>query len=487
MLEELRSIFAELLPVAVAGIPFALALVLGLAIPVAIVAMSALAGKYSESTRLSAMLCTLIVGTTLPVAMSGRVLYSVLEQDLNPQLGSGEQSSIYGTLASQAASALVLCLACAEIVRWITGKGRMNTRVRTLWLVAMAYYVASVAMSGLFGTFRNPNLKDLYGPVMMTGLALLAGGGDENFWRRLRIGLLLPIVGSLAAMLLSPTLSLLPGYATLIPGFGYRLYGIADHANALGMVAVAALVIELSPAVRSRPSVVLIACQLTVLLLSQSKTAWLAALVCAFFVRFAWLKHRLFGLDKWRATLALGAISSFAVALTVVAVAVRMDKVLQALVDTGVDTFTGRTRIWQLTLDEFYKSPLFGYGPSLWDMQFRTDAHMLYVGQAHNQFVQTLGQAGLIGLLSLVIYLIVLAHAAVNGRHRDRGLAMSFVLLILIRCFSESPLRMIGAMGWDNWIHFTTFVAAAALAHGMERAAPRGVDPSKNLVGRQGT
>lgn len=465
-MNQLQDFLAESLGAILSASPFFIALLLALAIPLFIIGLGLATKKLRLSTRLALILCAMVVGSTLNIALSGRVLHTEAEFALNPWLQYQDTPKIWGSLASQVCTAFVLALAGAEILRWATGQVRMQGRVQMVWLAALSYYFFSIVVSGVFGTFRNPRLNDLYGPVLITALALLAPGCDRRAWRWLRNALVLPSVGSLVAMVVFPKLALLPDYASIIPGISQRLYGLTDHANSLGIVAAAALMIELSPMVRTRPSIIIAACHLAALVLAQSKTAWIAALICILFVRWSWIKSRIFEGDGWRAAVGIGIALSFllAIGIMVIGFGISFDKLTQSLSDSGVYTFTGRTEIWRVTLEEFFKSPVYGYGPSLWDMQFRIERGMLGAGQAHNQFIQTLGQSGGLGALSMLIYIAVLMYVVFKAWEASQGLAFVLLVLILVRCFSESPLRMASIMGWDNWLHYTLFVAAAASA-----------------------
>lgn len=465
-MNQLQQSLAESLGAVLSASPFFIALMLGLAMPLFIIGLGLVTKKLQLSTRLALILCAMVVGSTLNIALSGRVLHTELEFALNPWLQYQDAPKIWGSLASQVCTAFVLALAGAEIFRWATGQVRMQGRVQMVWLAAMSYFFFSIVVSGVFGTFRNPRLNDLYGPVLITALALLAPGCDRRAWRWLRNALVLPSVGSLVAMVVFPKLALLPDYASIIPGISQRLYGLTDHANSLGIVAAAALIIELSPMVRARPSVIIAACHLAALILAQSKTAWIAALICILFVRWSWIKSRIFDGDGWRATIGVGITLCFFLALGIIVIGfgISFEKLMQSLNDSGISTFTGRTEIWRVTLEEFFKSPVYGYGPSLWDMQFRIERGMLGAGQAHNQFIQALGQSGGIGALSMLAYIWVLLYVVCKAWEASQGLAFVLLVLMLVRCFSESPLRMGSAMGWDNWLHYTLFVAAAASA-----------------------
>jgi O-antigen ligase len=99
--------------------------------------------------------------------------------------------------------------------------------------------------------------------------------------------------------------------------------------------------------------------------------------------------------------------------------------------------------IWEITLKEWWANPLFGYGPTLWDIDYRIAHGQLEAGQAHNQFVQTLGDSGLLGLLALLSYLMMLFYYAMKYTKESKGVLLALVLVLLLRCFTESPFRLI--------------------------------------------
>jgi exopolysaccharide production protein ExoQ len=453
---------------AMQAIPFALALALGIVFPLSLVGTSMLTRRWSMSIRLSLILILMIVGSTLSVALSGRVLISEVMLAAQPGLGLvATDPSPWGSLASQVCSLLILLIAGAECFGWLLRSNSMAGAVRYLWTFMIIYFLLSIVISGLFGIFRNPRLNDLYAPIVLTAIALLAKGADLPMWRRVRWALLLPTLGSLIAAIAAPKLALLADFGqTIIPGLSQRLYGVADHANALGIVAAIALILELSPIVRTRPVWLLVCCQLLVLILTQSKTAWVAALLAIIFVRRIWLRDTVFSGNKQ--SFFMASIVALCLLTSILTLGIFFgtgsSRLVYFLDGIGAFNLTGRTRIWQITIDEFFRSPFTGYGPSLWDLQYRTERGMLYVGQAHNQFVQTLGQAGIFGLVAILGYLGVMFSFAVNRTSVDKGLALVLFLMLVVRCFSESPMRMSGVIGWDEFLHALTFTAIAALA-----------------------
>lgn len=466
-MREIDQFLQQLLPLLFFGGPFVAAVVLALLIPVLLVGAGSMTMRVSPSMRLSCIFILIIVGSTLSAALSGRTLVSDAEMSANPWLHLRDEPSPWGARASQLCTLLVLLLAGAEWVKWLTRRIRMPAGAARLWAAMLVYFLFAVVVSGLFGVFRNPRLNDLYLVTVGTAIALMAEGCDAAMWRRVRWALLLPAMGSLLAIAVAPKLVLLPDFKqSIIPGVTVRLYGLADHANALGVVAAVALALEFSPLVRARPAWWLVLCQGSVLLLTQSKTAILGTALALAIVRWSWLREHVFKGDHRRLVGTAIIVVCVVVILLTLAVAFsgRSDRLVSFLDRVGFFTLTGRTSIWQVTLAEFANSPLTGYGPSLWDIQYRLEYGMLQAGQAHNQFVQILGQAGLLGLLSMLVYLATVASAALRRVADDHGLALGFLLILVVRCMSESPLRMGSLMGWDAWLHLAAFASAAVLA-----------------------
>src|SRR5690606_20322169 len=60
---------------------------------------------------------------------------------------------------------------------------------------------------------------------------------------------------------------------------------------------------------------------------------------------------------------------------------------------SDVSTLTGRTTIWAASLEAFKMYPVFGYGPTLLNEDFRARwlGDFSAAGQAHNQLFQDLG------------------------------------------------------------------------------------------------
>ena len=445
--------------------PFVGAIVLGFLLPATVVILSNISTKWNDHLKLSAIFATVVIGSTLAIAFSGRTLITQSELDAHPSLLatiSLEQGNYW---FSRVAHLILLTVSMSEIFSWITRKRHMSETQFFLWAAAMVYFVLSVLVSGVLGHFREFDIKVFYAPIVFTAVVLLASSDYQKTLRTLRWILLIPLLGSLVAIWVAPHLVLETSYNSLIPGLHIRLAGLTEHANSLGLLAVVALFLELSPFVCNKPNVFLLLISIANLVLAQSKTAWVIAIIGFAFIR---LRHvwKAYTQNK-RSGDTLGLLSGILIlaSAAVLLIVLNIDS-LQYFLNldrNGLTTFTGRTIIWEVTWKEFLSNPIFGYGPSIWDPLYRFQHGMMYVGQAHNQYVQTLGQAGLLGILSLALYIMILIRRGLQGWDETYGFSILMVIILLMRGFSESPMRMIGIMDFDSFVHLLTFATVAAV------------------------
>ena len=85
---------------------------------------------------------------------------------------------------------------------------------------------------------------------------------------------------------------------------------------------------------------------------------------------------------------------------------------------------------------------------------------MFHVGHAHNQFLQTLGEAGVVGLVLLILQLLTLFYAACHQFVATRGFVLSLLVLLLARCVTEAPLRSEGLLSWATFVHVLLMAVA---------------------------
>jgi O-antigen ligase len=233
-----------------------------------------------------------------------------------------------------------------------------------------------------------------------------------------------------------------------------RLIGFTTHPNLLGPVAAISLALEVHPLFRLRGWVFHALAAGAALLLTQSRTAWFCLIALLYFQRVHSRERH--GIPKF---------ALFMSCVSLLAAALLMDKTQMLLADAmsggEIGTLNGRTMAWNYAMAELRQNPLTGYGPTLFSIEYRMevmrDPSLFWVGQAHNQALQTLGAYGIIGFIGLISLLsVMLVHSKRLSRETG-GLLLALQVMILIRCLTESPMERLGSLSCNlmllalNW------------------------------------
>lgn len=302
-------------------------------------------------------------------------------------------------------------------------------------LLGLAAAGGSVLVSNAFNDVRfNVGLVAL--PALALAVLAFPRPKFSDLERIVRGWLRAFVWSSVVAGLLAPGWATGPLTATI--SFGSRLAGTVPHPNALGPLCVALLVLEWS---RRPRHVVPIAVALGALVWTHSRTSWAAlALVVAVGVL---RRGRLAPAASLVARLVLAA---FVVAVLTIAFGLSGSGRATVKGDDRAATFTGRTAIWEATVEVWAARPLLGVGSRLWDddMDRRFASRVGFApGHAHNQLVHTLGESGVVGLLALVSALVGLAGLAGRGDERSGGASTGLFVALVVTSFSEPPIRSV--------------------------------------------
>ncbi len=217
-----------------------------------------------------------------------------------------------------------------------------------------------------------------------------------------------------------------PAWATLgeqsaryLFGIG-RVAGVAGHPNALGAAAAGLLLLEIAKP-RGGRWLPYAAVAAVTLILAESRTAALG-----YALGLLWMLAARRGVSRW-----LAVIGSVAVAIVL------------SLAPPDVGNLTGRTVLWHYVWDEFTAHPIFGYGAGFLSPDYKATHlpdRLEWAGQAHNQLLHTLAASGLVGGVALVVYLAVLAAAAVRAARYTGGATAGLLGLLVAECITETPL-----------------------------------------------
>jgi O-antigen ligase len=336
----------------------------------------------------------------------------------------------------------------------------------------VAFWFGTVAAPALLGAHRQISHEFVY--TLVIGFAGLVVTSQDigRIVDRARDALFVLMLVSVALVVIWPTLVLDESYTQgLLPGVP-RLGGLAPHPVALGMLAQTGLLLLWARPYRSRwinwPAWLL---GLGVLFFAQSKTAWIGFVLCA--IAMVLVRH---GPSAWQRISdprqgGFGIVLCLGVML--VGVAVLAITLFTDLGSTVTDFFedtqqgeqlmslTGRDQIWAIAWQEWDAHKFFGYGPGLFDDDFRIAIHMPNATNAHNQFMDTLARSGTVGAVALVAYAAVLLVLSLRYARRTGGLSAALFIAVALRSISEVPLNIFG-YGTEFFAHLLLVATIAA-------------------------
>jgi len=344
------------------------------------------------------------------------------------------------------------------------------------------FWLTTVAAPALFGANRLISHEYAYSLVIGCAIVLATPLERDKILVSARNTLLVFMLVSVALVPVMPVVVLDRSYTQgMIPGLP-RLGGVAPHPVSLGMLAQFALLLLWFRPLRSRwLNVLAWGLGLTVLFLAQSKTAWIAFIVCSLcmvMVRGVPGLWRQMGDPKKSGDGAMVAL--FCVIVGVLAV---MGLVLVGDIGGQVARFldtpqggqlasmTGRDRIWAIAIDEWQSSPTFGYGLGIWDSVYRASINMPNATHGHSQWFDTLARSGNVGAAGLLIYASVLFVLSVRYAAATRGFSLALFIALALRSIGEVPL-LIQGYGTELFTHLLLIVTLAAAAAEGTRVAP---------------
>ena len=389
---------------------------------------------------------------------------------------SGRNTSLYGLSAnivqatSSGAEVWVLRLVTATamgIAIVIVGaaylrKTKSNSSAKLLFIAFFTYFLASYVASGIFGTDFSLSHKTFYPLLVIYALYITADQEARQLVRLSRNLLLLVLIVGLCLITVEPDLVLQKSYQGFIPGLSFRYWGLASHANNIGPLSIFLVLLLCWTPYKSRLLTLLAISVAGISLgLAQSKTSLVAAvLVVTVFILRWWhlavFKDR-FGRAGSVAALCAGivvAVSAFALAIYFANHYLHpIDSLVYKLQGRGT-ILTGREQIWAITVAEWQRSPIFGYGPNLWGNEF--SARFGYSGiatNAHNQLFDTLGSAGVLGVVSLLVYATVFVRYAFLLAESTKWVSIALAVFLAARCVTEVPLKTINITTSDFFMH----------------------------------
>ncbi len=421
----------------------------------------------------------------LAVLLSGRNL-SENFLDLMRESESLVQTTRHPVLAwTQRGVSVLLVLASLERIASHFLQ-RRTVHAPVLTLAFLAFWLSTVAAPSVLGAVPLLSHEYLYSLLFGLAATLTLPGDRERILRASRTGLFAYMAAGIALVPVQPELvldsSYMQGFLPGVPRFG----GLASHPVMMGLLAQTGLLLLWARPFRSRGLTIAgWVVGLSVLFVAQSKTAWIAFFLSAACMvgvrRFAGAGERLGDTrDNSFGILLCVAVIVAAVAVVLGTLVVDVPGMLDDFFNTAqgaqLASMTGRDRIWVVALEEWQAHPVFGYGPTIWDADYRQVIGMPNATHGHNQFVDTLARCGIVGMVGLVAWFLTLLVLSVRHARASGGLSLAMFATLALLCVSEVPLLLSG-YGTDLFTHLLLVVVLAGCAAERPRAVPVRVAP----------
>lgn len=360
---------------------------------------------------------------------------------------------------------LVICVAFIFVELFLS-KGADRAGSALFWSF-VGYFIGETVLSGLFGYIPSLDHKMLYGPVLVSVFYFARHTDPAKIVHLAKTSGLASLVLAAMAALIYPKIAVQSNFTEgLLPWPRIRLWGLDSHANTLGPLSATVLLMEIGrPYARRTAHLFALGLAFAVLILTQSKTAWVSCLggSLVFF-----LGRAMSGIDlltplhRQRLVRALPGIVGGVCVIGAVAgfFILNMDeraaRFLSSSEGARFSTLTGRSNIWDITMGAWAKNYVFGYGPSLWGPKFA--ASYLLLGTAsngHNQIVDLLGRAGWVGLVAFLVYFVVLVRYVWMLRPVLGLLPVALLVSMIVRSIPEVPFRILNVQSSDFFLHLT--------------------------------
>lgn len=356
-----------------------------------------------------------------------------------------------------------------------------------LYISFFVLWGTTVAAPALWGA--HPQLSHDYVYPLVIGLAatLATPVERDQALRAVRNAMLVFMLLGFLMIAVKPGMVMDRSYAQgLIPGLP-RFVGLSPHAVGMGlMVQLGLLCLMVQPYRRPWLNRLAWAVGLSTLFLAQSKTAWLAFILCTGTLLAVQqgpaLWRRL--TDPMQPTLGMTALIGGMLGIAALALVLmfgnlggRLSDFINTPEGAQLASFTGRDRIWVIAYDEWQRNPVFGYGPDLWDERFRASIGMSNATHGHNQFMDTLSRSGTVGAAGLTLYALVLLVLSVRFTRATQGLSLALFLALVLRAISEVPLLMTG-YSTEMFIHVLLLMVLAAALRSQPSRVKQPASPS---------
>lgn len=408
--------------------------------------------------------------TGLEILLSGRDLtesFLMLEKEMQALERSTRDPVV--AWVQRGVSLLLLAVCFERIASHFTHRKPVPSPMLTSSFIL--FWITTVAITAVMAPHMRISHEYAY-PLVLGIACSLSGTMDrDRILATVRNSLLIYMLAGVALIPVNPGIVLDNSYIQgLIPGLP-RFAGLAMHPVMMGMLAQLALVVLwVRPFRRGWLNFAAWVLGLGVLFMAQAKTAWLCFLIsagCLVLVRLGGEALHRAGDPRTRSfgvgllLMVIAGVLGVLVTLLVFDLPTLIADFFNTSAGAQLASLTGRDRIWVVALEEWGHNPIFGYGLTIWDDDYRQAIGMPQATHAHNQLLDTLSRSGLVGAFGLAIYALVLTVMSFRYARATGGLSLALFFSTALPAVSEVPLLLVD-YGSHVMSHFLLIVALAS-------------------------
>lgn len=398
----------------------------------------------------------------IPLMLLGIAAGSLLSRR-NLTLASLDIESI-SSLSDGGSSGLVLRLisfvlvgfAGAKIFGWMMRRERRVPSGGTgLFVALVAYFTATVVLNSAFGSYPAFIHNNYYFLIIASALYLARADRLDTTLDFAKTSLLCFLVASVLVAVAKPSLAVQPSYIGWIPALSIRLWGLGSNPNSIGPLAlIFLLLIYMRPYARKWLQFLGLGAALLVLVLAQSKTAWISGAAAGSVLFWYRVGRRPDGsLSAGFLLLLIATMACCTLATLAVDPVNIWENISLTQAGTDIQTLTGRAQIWAAAIDAWRANPVFGYGPTAWGIEHRYQINMPFAFSAHNQFLQSLSVGGVLGAITVFVYFFLLGIGSWRAQESTHGVSVAIFALISVRTMTETPLSIGTLLNGDSIGH----------------------------------
>lgn len=353
----------------------------------------------------------------------------------------------------------------ARSIARLRSSGRVGLPVVTVLVAALVYQLTYAVLPQLTGLADHLSLTAFYFAVVVLALYASRRMPRRKVLNAIQWSLAVYLWAGLALAIVDPAAAVTSaGLEQRVSFVDSRFWGVGSNPNSVAPMAILLLMLQ----IRQRwqhgifwlvGNGLAAVAAVVVLVWAQSQTAWAAAILILPWMLIRSRLDQHFSLTTLQPHHAVIGLLVIVIAAGILGAELISRDAVGRVADSmpgssfwkgdalatasrvGDQFMTGRGVIWSLALDVWRDHPWLGFGSTAWDYDFRHAFSLPLATSAHNQLMQVLSVAGLIGTIPFVIYVVLLGYFSWRGSSASRGLTVGLFALLAVRMMTEVPLE----------------------------------------------